>query len=285
MIELSRLAVAIEGLDHPEGVCIDPQGVVYAGGEAGQIYRVDIEAGSVDVVAETGGFVLGLCADADGFLYACDLQRHDVVRVDPRAGSVEVYSSGTKARPMQTPNWPVFDDDGNLYVADSGEWKADDGRVYRVTPDGETTVWSEAAPQFPNGACLSADGRELLVVESLRPALAAIPIGPDGRAGELRVIAELPGSVPDGVCLDAEGNAYVTCYRPDRVYRVTPAGDVDILAEDPQGTVLAAPTNGAFAGAGLGTLLLANLGRWHLTSADIGVKGLPLRYPSLRNGR
>ena len=36
-----------EGLDHPEGVAYDPDAhVVWAGGEAGQLYRVDPDSGA-----------------------------------------------------------------------------------------------------------------------------------------------------------------------------------------------------------------------------------------------
>jgi gluconolactonase len=268
-----NLAVAVEGLDHPEGVCLDAAGTLYAGGEAGQLYRVDLDAGTVEQVATTGGFLLGICADGNGRIYACDLARHEVLRIDPATGVVDGYSTGTADRPMQTPNWAMFDDDGNLYVTDSGEWKQDDGRIYRIDPQGRTSLWSEASTRFPNGACLTESG-DVLVVESLTPGLARIAVA----TGERTLVAELPGTVPDGVVLDAEGNAYVLCYRPDRIYKVSAGGEVEVLAEDPQGTLLAAPTNGVFVG---DRLVVANLGRWHLTSVDLGVKGLPLRYPVL----
>ena len=36
-----RARVLVDGLDHPEGVAYDPAaGVIWAGGEAGQLYRV-----------------------------------------------------------------------------------------------------------------------------------------------------------------------------------------------------------------------------------------------------
>ncbi len=49
-------------LDHPEGVAVDVAGRVYAGGDAGQIYRFDTE-GRAHEVACAGGFVLGLAMD------------------------------------------------------------------------------------------------------------------------------------------------------------------------------------------------------------------------------
>jgi hypothetical protein len=53
-----------------------------------------------------------------------------------------------------------------------------------------------------------------------------------------------------------------------------------VLAADPRGTVLAAPTNVVFTGEGLATLVVPNLGRWHLTRGRLGVAGIPLNYPS-----
>ena len=44
----ARLDVWVEGLDHPESVATDAAGVVYAGGEAGQLYR--IADGSVEEI-------------------------------------------------------------------------------------------------------------------------------------------------------------------------------------------------------------------------------------------
>ncbi|MHB8509999.1 MAG: hypothetical protein ACYDGR_15395, partial [Candidatus Dormibacteria bacterium] len=95
------------------------------------------------------------------------------------------------------------------------------------------------------------------------------------------VIAELPGTVPDGVGLDLEGRAYVCCYRPDRILLVDLAGAVSILADDPEGTMLSAPTNCAWSGPARRTFLCGNLGRWHLSTAELGVTGLPLHYPVL----
>lgn len=63
---LRDLRVLAQGLDHPEGVATGPDGMIYAGGEAGQVYRIDPDSGQVDEVANTGGFVLGLCHDAAG---------------------------------------------------------------------------------------------------------------------------------------------------------------------------------------------------------------------------
>ena len=277
---LDHFRTYADGLDHPEGVAVGPDGTVYAGGEAGQIYRVGAD-GSLAEVANTGGFLLGLAVDGDGTVYACDVGRREVVRVDPRTGTVETYSTGAPDAPLRNPNWPVFDDDGNLYVTDSGGWKDDDGHIVVIAPGGATTVWSRDLPRFPNGACLSADGTALLVIESLHPGVSRVPIQPDGTAGVTSVFCELPGTVPDGIAVDERGGCYVACYRPDRIYYVDATGHVEVFADDPEGTVLAAPTNVVFIGGDRRTLLVGSLGRWHLAACDVDPPGIALRYPRL----
>lgn len=280
MAGLERCSVFVEGLDHPEGVCVTRDGTLYAGGEAGQVYRIDDGTAQVvapEVVAQTGGFLLGLCADGAGLLYACDVGRRELLRIDPADGTVSVYSNGTPDRPMVNPNWPAFDAAGNLYVTDSGHWKQDDGCIFRIDTDGKTSVWSDVSTGFPNGCCLSAEGDALYVLESTTPALVRIPLDAPQRR---EVVATLQG-VPDGCALDTEGRVYVCYYRPDRIDRVWPDGRIEILAEDPEGTLLAAPTNGVWIGPARDRMVTGNLGRWHLTVCDWDATGIALHYPEI----
>lgn len=266
------------GLDHPECVAWGQDGYAYAGGEAGQIYRVDLSDGSFEEIANIGGFVGGMALDAAHNIYVCC---GTIQRVTP-TGQVSTYSTGTVEAPLRVPNYPAFDQQGNLYVSDSGEWKKDNGCLYKIQPGGKTEVWCRELSQFPNGICLSPQGDYLYVVMSLNtPRIARVKIAEDGSAGACETVVELPQTVPDGVAFDAAGALYISCYRPDRIYRLTTAGQLDILAEDFEGTAIACPTNIAFCGADREMFLSANLGRWHLTQYDVGVQGISLHYPQL----
>src|SRR5437762_12429651 len=67
-----RFDVFASGLDHPECVAIDRHGHIWAGGEAGQIYRID-PAGAVTTVTTLGGFVAGIAfSPLDHALFVCN---------------------------------------------------------------------------------------------------------------------------------------------------------------------------------------------------------------------
>ena len=275
---MDRFEVVAEGLDHPEGAAVGPDGTLYAGGEAGQIYRIASD-GSFDVMAETGGFLYGVTVDGDGNVYGCDMGRAEIVRIDD-AGRVTTYSTGTAEHPLRVPNFAAFDDAGVLYVTDSGEWGAGDGLLFRVTPGGDATVWTDAVSAFPNGCCLTAEGDALLVVESSARRVVRVPIVEGGAAGAPTVVADLTGSQPDGIALAADGTMFVGCYRPDLIWRIPPGGSPERWADDPDGVILNQPANPVFIGDALDRLLVTSLGGWNLVAADAGVAGLPLRYPS-----
>lgn len=276
-MRLEAFTTFATGLDHPEGIAVGEDGTVYAGGEAGQVYRIGPDGSPLEI-ASTGGFLYGLALDGTGTVYACDSGNACVQRV-AADGALSTYSSGTSERPMRVPNFAAFDETGALYVTDSGEWGADDGLVYRIAPGGSTTVWNDAVSRFPNGCCLVADGSALLVVESRGRAVVRIPINEDGSAGRAEMVADLSGSQPDGIALAADGTMFVGCYRPDRIWRIPPDGDAAIWADDEDGIVLNQPANVAFAGPDRDRLVVSSLGGWSLVAADPGVNGLRLRYP------
>jgi gluconolactonase len=278
VIDLSAFETVATGLDHPEGIALGPDGEVYAGGEAGQIYRIRAD-GTFEEIASTGGFIYGIALDGEGNVYGCDYGNASVARVSP-SGRVETYSAGTAEAPMRVPNFPAFDDSGVLYVTDSGEWGDDDGLVYRISPGGETQIWTRAVPRFPNGCALDVEGRFLYVIESRGRSISRILVE-GAAAGDPELVVELPGSQPDGLAFAADGTLYVGCYRPDRIYRIPPGGAPEGLAEDVDGVILNQPTNVAFTGPGLGRLAVSSLGGWSIVAAVVGVAGLPLRYPKL----
>lgn len=258
-------------LDHAEGVCWSPgAGALYAGGEAGQLYRLGLDGRGPEVVAVVeGAFLTGLACDADGSVYACDVNGGCVWRIDPD-GAASRYGG-----PIAYPNYPAFAADGRLLVSDSGSWDEPTGGIAVVHPGGRTERLDVRPLSFANG--LAVAGGDVYVVESSAPAVVRVPL--DG--GEAEPVVELDRVVPDGLAFDAEGGLWISCWQPNRILRLAPSGELDVLLDDWSGIHLLTPTNLAFCGPSLETLAVASLAGWSVAALEPGVRGAPLHYPSL----
>ena len=277
VLPLDRARVFYDGLDHPEGVAVHPDGSVWTGGEAGQLYRIDPDGRRAEEVARTGGFVLGLAfTPAADALVACDNGRKRLVRLDLKTGALDDFAGGAAGRDFRLPNAAAFTRDGHLFVTDSGGFRETTGCVYRFGPDGTGAVWHPGPFPFANGCALAPDESALYVVCSWGPGVVRIPIRPDGSAGAPEPVVTLPRTVPDGIAFDADGALYVSCYTPARIYRVRPGGPPEVFLDDWEAHTLANPTNLAFGGPDFDALFVANLGRWHVTHVEAGVRGAPL---------
>jgi sugar lactone lactonase YvrE len=277
VVDLADLRTLATGLDHPEGVATGPDGLLYAGGEAGQVYRIDPVAGDCEQIADTGGFVLGLCLDAAGAIYACDAARAAVVRVDPATGAVETFCDVASGAALICPNWPAFAPDGTLWFSDSGTEDVDarDGRLIRIPPGEDAEVIDVPPLHFPNGLAVSSDGT-VYVLESFTPRLSLL------RADGLEPVADLPGVLPDGVAIDAAGGFLVACYYPFQILRLPASGGPpELLLDDPMGIHVPMPTNVSFYGPELRSLAIASYGGYALRAIDAPVAGAPLSYPTV----
>lgn len=281
MIPTDAIVVYSDGMDHPEGVTVGPDGAVWAGGEAGQVYRIDPSERNAVEIGSSGGFTLGLAHDADGNVYTCDPIKRGIQLFAPD-GRNRPYADGSPGGQVVGANHLAFDSCGNLYFSDSGHWKQDDGRIFRARPGGEAEIWCDRLRTLPNGVCVSPDESHLYVAMSLGPGrISRVEILPDGSAGVVEDVAIMAGTLPDGLAFDEQGDLYVVTYRPDAVCVIrTGSSSAELYAEDPEGAVLASPTNIAFGELdGIPQLYVANIGRWHVAAMPVPAPGLALHYP------
>jgi gluconolactonase len=270
LLNIEEFDVFASGFDHPEGLAFDSDHNLWAGGELGQIYCIDSK-GAVREVGTLGGFCLGLTFCRKQNLWVCNSGLGALQEVD-RGGRVLSVIDRVGDAKLETPNFSVFDSEGNLYFSDSRTWGKENGCIYRLRTSGKVERFS-GPYAFPNGLALSADERSLYVAQSLKDNVLRIPILPDGQAGDAEVFADGLHRVPDGLAFDTDGNLYVTCYATHNMYRVSPEGDVALLAYDPMGTMLAALTNLALGPPESDEIYVANLGRWHISRARINARG------------
>lgn len=276
-IAVNDIQIFADGLDHAECVAVHPDGSVWAGGEAGQVYRISPDGKAIQEVANTGGFTLGIAFSPDcSWLAVCDLKQQCVWKLNLDNYSLEKFATGAEGINFSIPNYAVFDAKGNLYVSDSGGFRQVTGKIFRFTPNGEGCIWHNGPFNFTNGMCLSADERYLYVVCTWLPGVERIAIETDGSAGRREVVVHMPETCPDGIAFDVEGNLYITCYTPNAIYQLTPDGTLAQIVYDWEAHTLSNPTNIAFGGPSFKQLYTSNLGRWHLSRIDLPVAGLPL---------
>jgi sugar lactone lactonase YvrE len=262
-------------LKHPEGLAVAPDGAIWCGGDGGEIYRIAPDGSAIELVASTGGFTLGMAFDAAGHLYTCDLGHAAVFRLDLPSGRLERFNRESGTSRLRVPNYPVVDAArGCLYVSDSHAFDQSGPGVWRFDlTTGEGDLWFDRTMTFANGMALSPDRASLYVVETFARRVVRIPIQADGAPGAAEPFIEGIERLPDGLAFDGEGNLYVACYEPSRLYRARPDGRLDLLIDDPEAHTFCHPTNCAFRGTDLFT---ANLGRWHITRVQVGIAGAPL---------
>ncbi|HEX4415883.1 MAG TPA: SMP-30/gluconolactonase/LRE family protein [Lacipirellulaceae bacterium] len=270
-ISREQFEIFATGLDHPESCAFDRDGNLWAGGEAGQIYRIE-PSGKAETIANVGGFCCGVAlAPDDSAVFVC-VSGVGVVSV-AKNGTHEVFASAAGGSKINAPNHLVFDRANRLYVTDSGNWMKRNGRVLRFGAAGEGAVLAEKLG-YANGVALSADEKVMFVVESDTDSVLKFDIGAADAVGAAESYATSVGRFPDGMALDADGNLYVCCYASDEIWRVDKERQLTLVAYDRWGILLGRPTNLAFGGPKFDELFVANVGRVTITRAKIGVRGL-----------
>lgn len=248
----------------------------YAGGEAGQIYRILPGGKKLEIICNTGGFILGVAVSPDGkIVFACDSVKKCIWKLELHSRALTLFADKAGGLPFSIPNHLAFDREGHLYVTDSGNFRKVSGRILKFDRDGNGSVWHAGPFNFANGIAVGPDGAIYLCCSWLS-GVERVELKPDGSPGKRSVYVKTPKCLPDGLAFDASGNLYVSCYTPARIYKVTPKKAVSILIDDWEAHVLSNPTNITFGGPKFDVLFVANVGRWHIAKIDLRVRGYGL---------
>jgi gluconolactonase len=257
------------GLDHPECLAFDKNGTIWAGGEAGQIYRID-RHGKVEQMADLGGFVGGVALSLENELMACCPSR-GLMRVSA-TGKWDIFATQAEGQPLICPNFGVFNSRGDYYVTDSGNWGKCNGALLYFDAKGHGRYIGRPMG-YANGLALSRDERFLFMVESDFDRVWRFELDERGDVIEQRIFAEEVGRMPDGLALDEGGNLYASCYASDEIWRISREGKKELFAWDRWAILLSRPTNMAFDPLDSEMMYVANLGRTTIARARVGVRG------------
>jgi sugar lactone lactonase YvrE len=261
--------------------------VLAAGSDGGTTAFGEVLA---DGGAASGTYTLGVTTDAAGNVYyavaaasATPVPAPGIYKVAPSGGVAVPFALGSSVTPnMSFANGLDFIGP-NLYVADS------EGVIYTIDPAGTATVWSKDPSLRPDAtasgtspACgfvplaigangIAHDATNVYVTNTDYGRLIAIPIAADGSAGTPSILKEDCASLggADGLAIDADGSFVIAVNAQNKIVRVTPGGQVTVLAS---GAPLATPASVLFdtnTPAGTRRLLVTNT--TFFTPADAGL--------------
>jgi sugar lactone lactonase YvrE len=186
-----------------------------------------------------GGITTGLALDRH---HGGDLDV-GVRSSDPAAAGIWRISRGPFSDPTRIAALPVdsfangltFDDNGNLYIADSNL-----GRIWRIARGGShATVWAQSRLLLPTGASYKnfplpgANGIKVhagvvYVTNTATEDVLGIPIRRNGAAGQITV--RFRGLQGDDFAFAASGDMYIAENPLSKLVRVTPTGRIDTVA-------------------------------------------------------
>jgi len=100
----------------------------------------------------------------------------------------------------------------------------DDGHGPRIVAEGLG---------YTNEAIVDPTGQWLYVNETIARRTVRFPITPGASLGPMEIIAEYPpATFPDGLTFDAEGGVWIVSVSSNRIYRVDPGGEIQLILED-----------------------------------------------------
>jgi len=142
--------------------------------------------------------------------------------------------TGAPAGEIKTEESPGFNDievasDGTIYATQTsaGGQNPDPStfRVFKITPDGTSTVLIEGDPlNLPNGIAIENDGN--LVVVNIGDK-AVLTFSPEG---ELIKTEEAAQGGSDGIVIMEDGTKYVSSVREGGISRISPDGKAELIA-------------------------------------------------------
>lgn len=179
------------------------------------MHHTETVATSIEMVSK--GQIGGMSIDARGNIYNTNF-RESVWRTAPSGETIELSSDFTSA----SGNFAL--ENGDLLQAD---WT--DNRIFRIRPDGTSTVFSGAGLDGPVGIVRRPDG-DFIVANHRGGYLARVP-REGGAAEEVLRHEDMPH--PNGVTIDSEGSIYVSDLDGGTVFKWLPTGELVHLAELP----------------------------------------------------
>jgi sugar lactone lactonase YvrE len=251
-IDIAALHRIGSGLRRPESVLCARNGDIFVAHAGVGVLHVapDGTQRPIGRYAEVDGTAFvpnGLARLADGsFLIANMGEAGGVWRLS-LDGALSPYLREADGERLQATNFVLRDRQDRVWITvTTRRWPISDAFSpevadgYVVLIDGGTARIVADGLVFANELRVDPTGRFLYVVETMARRISRFAIRSDNRLGQREVFTTFGhGTFPDGIAFDADGHLWVASIVSNRVIRVGPAGEQDIVLEDSSADYLA----------------------------------------------
>jgi sugar lactone lactonase YvrE len=164
----------------------------------------------------------------------------DCLELMTRTGETKVLLDKVDGQPIGKVNFVLRDTKDRLWVTVSTQirnWmeaasrRIEDGSILLVDGDSVRTVATGIA--FTNEVRLDANEEWLYVVETTGRKITRFRVADDGSLSDRQTFGpEDHGAFIDGIAFDAHGNLWGTHVMTDRIFAITPEGELRIILDD-----------------------------------------------------
>ncbi len=288
-IPLRNIQTIGSGLTRPEGIMALDDGSVLTADGYGRCARIE-PSGHTSFFGRLGGVPNGICIDPEGNCIVANIGNGEVQSLSPE-GAHAVLMTHAEGKRMYTPNFPFQDFAGRLWVSNSTDNPDVDAALQSPLPDGCLVVIAEGRARiaasgiyFANGVALDEKEEYVYVAETMKRRVLRYRIFADSRLGPAEIYGpEVLGMLgfPDGIAFDEAGNLWVAFPAANAIGFIDPHGRLEMVIEDPQGSVIRRPANICFGGPDRRIAFIGSLGGRNVPFFEVSHPGMRLVHQKL----
>lgn len=311
-VDPTAIAYVGEGLQRPECILAERDGSLWAADARGGVVHIApdgrqrlvtqraastfAEAADEETRFVAGTLPNGLAFAANGDIVISNFGT-DRLEVMTRDGDTRVLVDSIDGAPIGKVNFVLRDSRDRLWLTISTRVKNWMRAISPAIVDGYVALYNQGRLRivadgfhFTNEIRLDAREEWLYVAETCARRITRLRVGDDGSLTDREVFGPADhGALIDGIAFDAHGNLWGTHVMTDRIFAITPEGDLRILLDDDNDSAAGRALMAAFArDAATPELMLACGGRIAPWFASVTFGGPDLRtvyIGSLRGDR
>jgi gluconolactonase len=260
-LDKSSLRYAGKGLQRPECILAEPDGSLWVADARGGVVHLEADGRQQIVVQKQSGHFDGAATEASRYLEGTlpnglafgengDILianfGTDRLEIMTRSGESRVLADQIDGQPIGKVNFVLRDSHNRIWITISTRTR---NWMHALRPDladGYIALYFDGAFRivaegfhFTNEIRMDAREEFLYVAETTGGCISRLRVGQNGELGEREIFGPSnlgKGAWPDGIAFDSYGNLWGTMVYSDKLFALTPDGDLRVFLDegDPQ---------------------------------------------------